>query len=182
MEATPSPLLLCSPLASPSILSKPMPLLQKKSPNNLRWPLDRKFAKTLSRPFEVRYDPYTQTVHVLDRVTSVSQAATDIQEQLAVLANAMRKMARWRYPGAGDVTGVSLAADVSYGAARRAGERHTSWARWATHVMCARTTPPLGGAIPAWRHDRPSNKWYCSVKTARVDAKTRRCTQHHRCI
>ena len=54
----------------------------------------RGFARSIKRPFELRYDPYTQTVDVLDSGVKVARAMADLEQQVAVLASAMKKMIR----------------------------------------------------------------------------------------
>ena len=54
----------------------------------------RAFAKTIARPFELRYDPYTQTVELLDSGVKIAHAMADLEQQVSVLSNAMRKMLR----------------------------------------------------------------------------------------
>jgi len=41
------------------------------------WNYCREFARTMSRPFELTYDPYTQRVIVLDKLTSIRRAGVD---------------------------------------------------------------------------------------------------------
>ena len=52
----------------------------------------RRYAKTIKRPFELTYDPYTQTVEVLDTPKQVASAMRDVMERLSVIISAMDKM------------------------------------------------------------------------------------------
>ena len=47
----------------------------------------RAYSRMIDRPFEVRYDPYTQTVNVLD-----NPVIGKLQEELSVLACALGKV------------------------------------------------------------------------------------------
>lgn len=51
----------------------------------------RNFAKTISRPFEVRYDPYTQSVDILKDVKSINSILRDIQHDLGVVEEALSR-------------------------------------------------------------------------------------------
>lgn len=46
----------------------------------------------MSRPYEVRYDPFTQTVHVLDSVDKFEQPINAIKSEITYLTNAIAKM------------------------------------------------------------------------------------------
>lgn len=46
----------------------------------------------LDRPFEVRYDPYTQMVNVLDNPAKIGRVIGKLQEELSVLACALGKV------------------------------------------------------------------------------------------
>ena len=55
----------------------------------------RNFAHNdIRRPFEVRYNPYTQAVEVLDRPQTIGKAQEDIKEQITILNNAFSKYAK----------------------------------------------------------------------------------------
>lgn len=54
--------------------------------------LCRSFARTISRPFELHYNPYTQCVTVLDRPATLEHAVHEIANELAVISSAIRKM------------------------------------------------------------------------------------------
>ncbi|KAJ1914836.1 hypothetical protein IWQ60_008658 [Tieghemiomyces parasiticus] len=49
----------------------------------------REFAKSLRRPFDVRYDPYSQTVQVLDSREKILQYAQTISADMQVLTHAL---------------------------------------------------------------------------------------------
>lgn len=48
--------------------------------------------KTLSRPYEVHYDPFSQTVHVLDSVHKLEGLAASLSTEVLRLNNALAKM------------------------------------------------------------------------------------------
>ncbi|CAD5114713.1 DgyrCDS3756 [Dimorphilus gyrociliatus] len=52
----------------------------------------RKFAKTIKRPFEVRYDPVTQSLEILDDPTKVSMVLESVQIEINTLMQALLKM------------------------------------------------------------------------------------------
>ena len=47
---------------------------------------------TMPRPCNVRYDPYTQTVQVLDKVETVRDVVRDLKGQVDVLTSALEKI------------------------------------------------------------------------------------------
>jgi len=47
------------------------------------------FAKTLDRPFTVRYNPYTQNIEVLDSKEKITQFANIVRSDMNVLTNAL---------------------------------------------------------------------------------------------
>jgi len=51
----------------------------------------REFASSLSRPFALRYNPYTQSVAVLDTKESLLTLADDLQSEVGLLTSALRK-------------------------------------------------------------------------------------------
>ncbi|KAK2147875.1 hypothetical protein LSH36_533g01049 [Paralvinella palmiformis] len=51
----------------------------------------REYAHSIKRPFELHYDPYTQTVEILDTAKRISKALDDVTQQLATVNNAVRK-------------------------------------------------------------------------------------------
>ncbi|XP_033470954.1 phenylalanine-4-hydroxylase [Epinephelus lanceolatus] len=52
----------------------------------------RKFAATIPRPFSVRYNPYTQSIEVLDNTKQLSNLADSISCELVKLCEALRKL------------------------------------------------------------------------------------------
>lgn len=41
--------------------------------------MNREFAQTIPRPFAVRYEPYTQSVEILDTTAQIEKLSRDIQ-------------------------------------------------------------------------------------------------------
>ncbi|XP_053572951.1 phenylalanine-4-hydroxylase isoform X2 [Bombina bombina] len=52
----------------------------------------RKFAATIPRPFSVRYNPYTQSIEVLDNVQQLKNLADNISGEIGILCCALRKL------------------------------------------------------------------------------------------
>ncbi|XP_061749388.1 tryptophan 5-hydroxylase 1-like [Nerophis ophidion] len=52
----------------------------------------REFAKTIRRPFAIRYDPYTQSVEVLKDVGSISNMVKDIRHELDIVEDALDRL------------------------------------------------------------------------------------------
>lgn len=52
----------------------------------------RKYAETIPRDFGVRYNPYTQTVEVLDSKHQIQNIIYDVQQELQLLLHAMKKL------------------------------------------------------------------------------------------
>jgi len=52
----------------------------------------RQFATTLSRPFSLRYNPYTQSIDVFDSKEKLVKLAEELQSHAALLASAMQKL------------------------------------------------------------------------------------------
>ncbi|XP_054480232.1 phenylalanine-4-hydroxylase [Anoplopoma fimbria] len=52
----------------------------------------RKFAATIPRPFSVRYNPYTQSIEVLDNAQQLRNLADSIKGEMAKLCEALRKL------------------------------------------------------------------------------------------
>ncbi|XP_048863052.1 phenylalanine-4-hydroxylase [Brienomyrus brachyistius] len=52
----------------------------------------RKFAATIPKPFSLRYNPYTQSIEVLDSMQQLRNLAESINGEMGVLCNAFRKM------------------------------------------------------------------------------------------
>uniref|UniRef100_A0A1I8I8R8 BH4_AAA_HYDROXYL_2 domain-containing protein n=1 Tax=Macrostomum lignano TaxID=282301 RepID=A0A1I8I8R8_9PLAT len=56
----------------------------------------REFAKTIRRPFDVRYNPYTQSVEVLDSPRRIANVVNELKGDLAIISSALRKMTSGR--------------------------------------------------------------------------------------
>ncbi|KAJ1966992.1 hypothetical protein H4R35_006843 [Dimargaris xerosporica] len=52
----------------------------------------REFARSLHRPFDVRYDPYSQTIEVLDSKDKVTRYAQSISADMQVLTHALESL------------------------------------------------------------------------------------------
>lgn len=52
----------------------------------------RTWASTISRPFQVRYNAYTQRVEVLDRVSALQRLAREIKGDMSTLEEALGKV------------------------------------------------------------------------------------------
>ena len=55
---------------------------------------NRDFAKTIPRPFAIRYNAYTQSVDIIDNSDGVERLVTDIKYNVDVLQDALEKI-RW---------------------------------------------------------------------------------------
>nr|AGS83411.1 tph [Schmidtea mediterranea] len=51
----------------------------------------REFAKTIKKPFDVHYNPYTQMIETLDSTDSLTNVIDNIKGELATITNALRK-------------------------------------------------------------------------------------------
>lgn len=51
----------------------------------------REFARTIPRPFSVRYNPYTQTVEVIKDKPSMEKVLNDVRYELDILQDAIGK-------------------------------------------------------------------------------------------
>lgn len=49
-------------------------------------------VSTMSRPFEVRYDPYTQRVEILDSVDRLDNLMAQVNTEMTHLTNAVNKL------------------------------------------------------------------------------------------
>lgn len=54
--------------------------------------LDREFAKTIKRPFTVRYNPYTQSVCVLRDMPSINSVVEELQHELDIVGDALQRL------------------------------------------------------------------------------------------
>lgn len=52
----------------------------------------REYALSIPRPFTVRYNPYTQSVEIVDTNIQVQNLAQDIQSDMTLLADALKKI------------------------------------------------------------------------------------------
>ena len=51
----------------------------------------REFAKSIPRPFSVRYNPYTESVEVINDAPSIQKLVSDIKYTVDILQDAMNK-------------------------------------------------------------------------------------------
>ena len=54
--------------------------------------INREYSKTLSRPFTVRYEPYTQTISVLDKTDKIVRYAASIKSDMEILIDALTNL------------------------------------------------------------------------------------------
>ena len=52
----------------------------------------REFSARIPRPFNVRYNPYTQTVEVIDSKDQLVKLASDIRSDVSTLLDAIDKL------------------------------------------------------------------------------------------
>ncbi|XP_043562043.1 tryptophan 5-hydroxylase 1 isoform X2 [Chiloscyllium plagiosum] len=52
----------------------------------------REFAKTIKRPFGVRYNPYTQTVDVLKDTKSITNVVRELRQELDIVSDALSRI------------------------------------------------------------------------------------------
>ncbi|XP_053544921.1 tryptophan 5-hydroxylase 1 [Bombina bombina] len=52
----------------------------------------REFAKTIKRPFGLKYNPYTQSVQVLKDTKSITNVVSDLRHELDIVSDALSKM------------------------------------------------------------------------------------------
>ncbi|XP_028650021.1 tryptophan 5-hydroxylase 1a isoform X2 [Erpetoichthys calabaricus] len=52
----------------------------------------REFAKTIKRPFSVRYNPYTQSVDILKDTKSICGVVKELQHELDIVSDALNRM------------------------------------------------------------------------------------------
>lgn len=57
--------------------------------------LNREFAKTVKRPFGVKYHPYTQSIQVLRDTKSITSAMNELRYDLDVVSDALARVTRW---------------------------------------------------------------------------------------
>lgn len=54
--------------------------------------LFREFAKTIKRPFGLRYNPYTQTVDLLTNTRKIANIVSELKGDLCIVTNALSKL------------------------------------------------------------------------------------------
>ena len=54
--------------------------------------LVKEFACTLKRPFQIAYDPYTQSMHILNDKEYLAQYTTDLSSQMQLVAQTLKQM------------------------------------------------------------------------------------------
>jgi len=52
----------------------------------------REFAKTIKRPFTVRYNPYTQSVDVLKDTPSINSVVEELRHELDIVGDALSRL------------------------------------------------------------------------------------------
>lgn len=52
----------------------------------------RQYACTIKRPFAVRYNPYTQTVDVLNNTRCIANAVSELRGDLCIVSDALRRL------------------------------------------------------------------------------------------
>uniref|UniRef100_A0A8C5MN56 tryptophan 5-monooxygenase n=1 Tax=Leptobrachium leishanense TaxID=445787 RepID=A0A8C5MN56_9ANUR len=52
----------------------------------------REFAKTIKRPFGLKYNPYTQSVQILKDTKSITSVVSDLRHELDIVSDALNKM------------------------------------------------------------------------------------------
>jgi len=52
----------------------------------------RDYSYTLSRPFSVRYNPYTECIDVLDRKEKLLQFANELGNEILILIDGLKKL------------------------------------------------------------------------------------------
>jgi tryptophan 5-monooxygenase len=55
-------------------------------------PSCREFAKTIKRPFTVRYNPYTQSVDVLKDTPSINSVVEELRHDLDIVGDALSRL------------------------------------------------------------------------------------------
>ena len=55
-------------------------------------PSCREYARTIPRPFSVRYNPYTQSIEVINDKASVANLVRDIKYEVDILEDALSKL------------------------------------------------------------------------------------------
>lgn len=55
---------------------------------------NREFAKTIKRPFGVKYNPYTRSIQILKDTKSITKALNELRHDLDVVSDALAKVGR----------------------------------------------------------------------------------------
>ena len=58
----------------------------------------RRYAATIKRPFDVRYDPLTQSVNVLDNKEALCTISENVRYQLSTLHSALSRIDQLSIP------------------------------------------------------------------------------------
>ncbi|KAH8865575.1 Tryptophan 5-hydroxylase 1 [Schistosoma japonicum] len=54
----------------------------------------REFVRTIRRPFDVRYNPYTQSIEIIESPGSVANLIQDLQFELTTINESLLKMSK----------------------------------------------------------------------------------------
>lgn len=54
--------------------------------------VNREFARSIKRPFNVRYNPYTQTVDILHNPQQIANVVNELKGELCLVTEALRKI------------------------------------------------------------------------------------------
>lgn len=57
---------------------------------------DRAFAQTIKKPIDVRYDPYTQSIQILDSHKTIHGVIEEVKDQLNNLYTVLNKLNKRR--------------------------------------------------------------------------------------
>lgn len=60
--------------------------------NKLTYFSNRKFARTIPRDFGVRYNPYTQSIDILDSAKQITNMLNEVHQEMDLLLGAMDKL------------------------------------------------------------------------------------------
>lgn len=52
----------------------------------------RKYAQTIPKKFGVRYDPYTQSINVIDSKLQIEDLVTNVNQEMEILMDALKKL------------------------------------------------------------------------------------------
>ncbi|KAH3729325.1 hypothetical protein DPMN_055293 [Dreissena polymorpha] len=93
----------------------------------------RSFASTIKRPFAVRYNPYTQSVDVLDNTRNIGYLVSEVKGELCIVSDALRRVqqiekARMRGKGIDKAMEMSIDEHVENGEQSDESDTHTGYA------------------------------------------------------